>query len=93
MRRRLELTAEQRAQLRQAAEQLVDQVETDNAQSRCTSTTRRPYPGSRYLSLSAEGRSPLGKPTTDFYDFGVDVDVVAPPASQVFDVTKQLQSG
>jgi hypothetical protein len=90
----LELTAEQRALLRQAAEQLVDQVETDTLPVEV-------YVGddgllrrlALDLSLSAEGQRLSIKQTTDFYDFGVDVDVDAPPASQVFDLTKQLQSG
>ena len=30
------------------------------------------------------------KVLSDYYDFGVDVDVAAPPAAQVFDVSKEL---
>jgi hypothetical protein len=90
----LELTQEQRALLRQAAEQLVDQVETDTLPVEVyvddDGLLRRL---ALDLSLSAEGQRVSMKQTTDFYDFGVDVDVVAPPASQVFDLTKQLQSG
>jgi hypothetical protein len=90
----LELTQEQRALLRQAAEQLVDQVETDTLPVEVyvddDGLLRRL---ALDLSLSAEGQRLSMKQTTDFYDFGVDVDVVAPPASQVFDLTKQLQSG
>ena len=43
--------------------------------------------------MNVQGQQLAMKQTTDFYDFGVDVDVDAPPASQVFDLTKQLQSG
>jgi predicted small lipoprotein YifL len=90
----LELTAEQRALLRQAAEQLVDQVETETLPVEVyiddDGLLRRL---ALDLSMSAEGQRLSMKQTTDFYDFGVDVDVKAPPASQVFDLTKQLQSG
>jgi hypothetical protein len=90
----LELTAEQRALLRQAAEQLVDQVETDTLPVEvyvdADGLLRRL---ALDLSMNVEGQALSMKQTTDFYDFGVDVDVEAPPASQVFDLTKQLQSG
>jgi hypothetical protein len=90
----LELTAEQRALLRQAAEQLVDQVETDTLPVEvyvdADGLLRRL---ALDLSMNVEGQTLSMKQTTDFYDFGVDVDVEAPPASQVFDLTKQLQSG
>ena len=90
----LELTEEQRSMLRQAAEQLVEQVETDTLPVEVyidhDGLLRRL---TQDLSMNAEGQQLSMKQTTDFYDFGVDVDVDAPPASQVFDLTKQLQTG
>ena len=90
----LELTEEQRALLRQAAEQLVEQVETDTLPVEVyiddDGLLRRL---ALDLSMNVEGQQLSMKQTTDFYDFGVDVDVEAPPASQVFDLTKQLQAG
>ena len=90
----LELTEEQRALLRQAAEQLVEQVETDTLPVEVyiddDGLLRRL---ALDLSMNVEGQQLSMKQTTDFYDFGVDVDVDAPPASQVFDLTKQLQTG
>ena len=90
----LELTEEQRAMLREAAEQLVEQVETDTLPVEVyiddDGLLRRL---ALDLSMNVEGQQLSMKQTTDFYDFGVDVDVDAPPASQVFDLTKQLQTG
>ncbi len=90
----LELTEEQRALLRQAAEQLVEQVETDTLPVEVyiddDGLLRRL---ALDLSMNVEGQQLSMKQTTDFYDFGVDVDVDAPPASQVFDLTTQLQTG
>jgi predicted small lipoprotein YifL len=90
----LELTPEQRALLRQAAEQLVQQVDADTLPVEVyvddDGLLRRL---ALDLSMNVEGQPLSVEQTTDFYDFGVDVDVHAPPASQVLDLTKQLQSG
>ena len=84
----LGLTEGERAQLRRAVEQLRTQarlrtlpvqvfVDSDGMLRRTA------------LSLKLEiGHEPVAlAQTTDYYDFGVDVDVQAPPASQVADLT------
>ncbi len=42
------------------------------------------------MSFAAEGEKVAMKVLSDYYDFGVDVDVAAPPAARVFDVSKEL---
>ena len=85
----LELTAEQRAQLRRAAEQLLEQIEAETLPIEVyvddDGLLRRL---TLDLTTSVAGQSLSLKQTTDFYDFGVDVDVDAPPASQVLDLTR-----
>ena len=91
---RLELSDEEEAALRRAAAQLADQVGT------------KPIPVEVFvdadgrlrrlnmdLSMAVQGQRLALEQTVDYYDFGVDVDVDAPPASQVYDLTKQLASG
>ena len=43
------------------------------------------------LTMKAEGEQVTMAMQMDYFDFGVAVDVEAPPASSVFDVTDQLQ--
>jgi len=42
------------------------------------------------MSFTVEGEKVSMKMLSDYYDFGVEVDVVAPPAAQVFDMTDEL---
>lgn len=91
---RLELEPLERDLARRALEQLLDGsgsktfpfqvfVDEDGLLRRLTQTMRTTVSGQRVSTTMK----------VDYYDFGVDVDVEAPPASQVFDLTKQLQSG
>jgi len=83
----LGLTERERAQLRQAVEELrresgLDAIPVEvyidsEGMLRRTSLT---------LTLELEGRRVSLAQTTDYYDFGADVDVQAPPASQVLDL-------
>jgi hypothetical protein len=43
------------------------------------------------LSMTIEGRPVRMRMRMDYFDFGVDVDVQAPPAGDVFDVTGKLR--
>jgi hypothetical protein len=43
------------------------------------------------MSMTIEGERLAAAMQMDYFDFGVDVDVQAPPARSVFDVTGQLQ--
>jgi len=45
------------------------------------------------LSMSIDGKQVSMKMLTDYFDFGVEVDVHAPPAGQVVDVTDSIASG
>jgi hypothetical protein len=42
------------------------------------------------MSFTNEGEKVSVKMLSDYYDFGVEVDVAAPPAAQVFDVTGEV---
>lgn len=90
----LELTEEQREALRKAAEQLADQVGTKTIPVEVfvdeDGLLRRL---NMDLSMTVQGQRLAMEQTLDYFDFGVDVDVEAPPASQVLDLTKQLRSG
>jgi hypothetical protein len=45
------------------------------------------------ISTSIDGKRVAMKMLTDYFDFGVEVDVHAPPAGQVFDLTDAFASG
>jgi hypothetical protein len=79
----LGLTAVERAQLRRAAEEL-------RRQAKLTSVPIDVFVGEdglvRRLTLSSGG----ARVTVDFWDFGADVDVQAPPAADVTDATQLL---
>jgi hypothetical protein len=84
----LGLTERERAQLRRAVEQL-------RTQSRLRTLPVQVFVDSEGMlrrtsltfTLEAGGEPVSLAQTTDYYDFGVDVDVQAPPASQVADLT------
>ena len=42
------------------------------------------------MSLAVAGEKVSVEALTDYYDFGVEVDVEAPPAAQVFDVSDEV---
>jgi len=90
---RLELSDEQEAALRRAAEQLTDQVgakripvevfvDADGLLRRLNMD----------LATTVQGHQVALEQSVDYYDFGVGVDVDAPPADQVYDL-KRLGSG
>ena len=90
----LELTDEQEAALRRAAKQLADQVGTKTIPVEVfVDADGRLRRLNMDLSMIVQGQRLATEQTVDYYDFGVDVDVDAPPASQVYDLTKQLTSG
>ena len=90
----LELSDEQEAALRRAAEQLADQVGTKTIPVEVfVDAAGRLRRLNMDLSTTVQGQRFALEQTVDYYDFGVEVDVDAPPASQVHDLTKQLQSG
>jgi hypothetical protein len=90
----LELSDEQEAALRRAAEQLADQVGTKKIPVEVfVDADGRLRRLNMDLSMTVQGQRLALEQTVDYYDFGVEVDVDAPPASQVHDLTKQLTSG
>jgi len=89
----LELDEQQRKGLRAAAEDLRKQtgltsvpvevfVDGDGLLRRYTMTMATPIEGEQVKMTM----------TTDYFDFGVDVDVKAPPADAVFDMTDEITS-
>ena len=90
----LELTDEQESALRRAAEQLADQVGTETIPVEVfVDADGRLRRLNMDLSMTVQEQRLALEQTVDYYDFGVEVDVDAPPASQVHDLTKQLTSG
>lgn len=90
----LELSDEQEAALRRAAEQLADQVGAKAIPVEVfVDADGRLRRLNMDLSMTVQGQRLALEQTVDYYDFGVEVDVDAPPASQVYDLTKQLTSG
>ena len=88
------MTFEQSAALRRAAQQLADQVGTKTIPVEVfVDADGRLRRLNMDLSMIVQGQRLATEQTVDYYDFGVDVDVDAPPASQVYDLTKQLTSG
>jgi hypothetical protein len=91
---RLELSDEQRAALRTAIDQLTKQVGTKTIPVEAfvdeDGLLRRL---NLDLALTVQGQKVAMEQTVDYYDFGVDVDVEAPPADQVYDLTDQIRSG
>jgi hypothetical protein len=45
------------------------------------------------MSLAVEGERVSMEMLSDYYDFGVEVDVEAPPAAEVFDVSDEVSAG
>jgi hypothetical protein len=45
------------------------------------------------MSLAVEGERVSMELLSDYYDFGVEVDVEAPPAAEVFDVSDEVSAG
>ena len=90
----LELSDEQEAALRRAAEQLADQVGTKTIPVEVfVDDDGRLRRLNMDLSMTVQGQRLALEQTVDYYDFGIEVDVDAPPASQVYDLTNQLRSG
>jgi hypothetical protein len=90
----LELSDEQEAALRRAAEQLADQVGTKTIPVEVfVDADGRLRRLNMDLSMTVQGQRLALQQTVDYYDFGVEVDVDAPPAEQVYDLTNRLRSG
>ena len=90
----LGLNAKQRQELRKAAETMKKQAGVDEIPVEVfvdeDGLLRRML---MKMSMAIEGERVSMEMLADYYDFGVEVNVEAPPAAQVFDVTDELAAG